>query len=92
MLSNSQIKKQKALDHNKAYSMLSDSEKILTRNVIKAANASQRHSNLDHTSANSSPKLDLRKKQIAENKNKLIMKGRDKINALMSRAGIVSSL
>ena len=91
-LSKNQNKKSAAKAHNEHYASLKDVEKVLSSRVIVAAQPSQRRPIHNKTSANSSKSIDRKRAQDAENKNKLIMKGRDKISALLLRAGIVSEL
>ena len=59
---------------------------------MKTIRPSQRHAHLDHTSSSNSKKAGRRMRNRADHKFGKILKGREKINKLMARAGIQSNL
>lgn len=92
-LSNSQAKKKAAAAHNARYLMLSDGDKARSQaRVIKPAAPSVRHAGIDNTSKHGSKENGRKMRAKVDKKLDQIMRGRKKIDLLMSLANIQTNL
>ena len=92
-MSNTQRKKAAAVAHNERYEKMNKKKRSqsLSR-VLIATMPSMRHAGLDSTSGHESSAAGRKMRRKIDTKFEKIMNGRNKINALMARAGIVGSL